>query len=187
MIQLVKWSFHGIEVPMISYEGDLYCVNKALVQMLGCNTNYLQRTLRNNLKEFELLRPSSGWSKEELLNFIRQNKSIFGISRVKEDLNIWSEDEVFTFAFLSRTDRAIQCRTEFRIFLKQHRTISVVSIEQYNKLIEENKQLNTRTTALEEMVMRLVHPMDRAASNAGRTLGAFRGTRDLRDNFKNLH
>lgn len=91
---------------MMDIEGELYCTSKAICGALGVHEETLRSIYNRHTKEFALLSVSNCNAKE----FLQQNRVEFGVKRVRGDMRLWSEDDMLTFAFHSKSDVSLEFR-----------------------------------------------------------------------------
>lgn len=169
-MKLTKWSFAGLEVPMMEDEdGELYCTSKALCGALGVTEGNIRSFYNDNKAEFDSLTVSNRHAKE----FFREHQSVFELKRIRGNIRIWSEDDMLVFAFFLKTPQAREFRRELRLFIKQQARKDTVSREEFMSLLERVKNMELER---EEALPRF----NLAASCAGKTLASFRGTTDFR-------
>jgi hypothetical protein len=121
----------GVYFPMMEgSNGELFTTGPSIEKSLGLTKTMMTKVYRNNQREFEALRVPVGHPKE----FLKEHKSLFGIKRVRADLNIWSADDMLTFAFHSKSEKSIEFRISLRKFIKEHSKKHYVTREQYEEL-----------------------------------------------------
>jgi prophage antirepressor-like protein len=170
-MKLIRWEFLGLCMPMMEDEsGELYCTSKAICEALGINEHALRMIINRNKKEFGSLRVTDRYAKE----FFQANKTEFGIERVRSDIRLWSEDDMLTFAFHSKSDDSLEFRQKLRKFIKLNAKRNCVTVEQF-------EQLKGQFDALCELVKNYIPAANDAASFAGRALRAQRETKPLRE------
>lgn len=169
-MKLVRWEFMGLHMPMMEDgAGELYCTSKAICEALGVDETMLRSTVCRYPKEFSSLSVTNCNAKD----FLRQNRTEFGIVRVRNDIRLWSEDDMFSFAFHSKSENSMEYRKRLRQFLKQHATRNYVSREEFNTIKGELRELK-------EILAQYTPAANHAASCAGKALRAQRDTKPLR-------
>lgn len=183
-MKLVKWKFNSLEVPMIEIEKELYCTSKAICGALNVNLTALTMCYQRNLLEFGSPLDSQNVSLRE---FLKEHKEYLGIKRVKADLNLWSEQQMFLFAVHISSPSSIQFREELWSFIKQHVQVSTVTLDMYRELESRNESLEARLAMQEHMLLEMdaritaiQTPMDQIATHAGKMLCLQKGTKPFR-------
>ena len=97
-MKLVRWTYNNLHIPMMSdSQGELWCTSRQLCGALGLEPKALRELKRRNIEEFEFLSATENGAKE----FLKENKTEFGIRRVRQDITLWSEDDMVTVAILA--------------------------------------------------------------------------------------
>lgn len=193
-MKLVRWQFLGLHMPMMEDEnGELYCTSKAICDALGISYDDLKHITMRHPEEFGNLRVTDCHSKDGGLSlsnlqpknkelrvgnpnakeFFTAHKTEFGIKRVRSDMRLWSEDDMLTFAFHSKSPQSLEFRKQLRRFIKQNATRGYVTQAQFD-------ELKGQMHSLMELVALYVPAANEAASSAGRALQAQKGTKPLR-------
>lgn len=169
-MKLVRWEFMGLHMPMMEDEnGELFCTSKAIYDALGISKDDLDHIVSRHSEEFGSLRLTDCQSKE----FFQKNKAEFGIQRVRSNMRLWSEDDMLTFAFHSKSTLSLEFRTKLRKFIKQNAKRGYVSQDAF-------EQLKGQLSELQQLVLQYLPAANEAASHAGRSLRAHRETKPLR-------
>lgn len=176
-MKLIKWEFNGLIVPMIDIEGDLYCTSKAICSALGVTDNALKQCYRDHGIE---IGESLGCLKEPLRSFLYENKIQLDIKRVRTDINIWSEDQMLTFAFHITSDKAIQFRKDLIVMIKQYAKKDTISRDEYEKLQNEFQDLKHTVGVLVQSIESAQIPMSKIASESGKLLRIHRDVKAFR-------
>jgi hypothetical protein len=150
-------------------DGELYCTSKMLCTALSINEKALQATYLRHKDEFSSTSAANCSAKE----FLLANKVEFGISRVRDDMRLWNEDDMLIFAILSKSTVSKEFRSHLRKFIKENARRGYVTAE-------EHKALAERMSVLEDLVLHAQPALTNAASAAGAALAAQKGTRNLR-------
>lgn len=168
-MKLTRWEFMGLHMPMMEDDrGELYCTSKALCEALGINEGTLRSVYERHKEEF--LSVSICDAKE----FLRQNKVEFGIKRIRSDMRLWSEDDMLTFAFHSKSVQSLEYRKQLRQFIKQNAKRGYVSRDAFENLKGELHEIK-------EFMQKYMLAVDESASHVGKALRAQRETKSLRD------
>lgn len=169
-MKLVRWEFQGLHMPMMEDEGgELYCTSKAICEALGINEATMRWTYNQHKAEFDSLSVGKTNAKE----FFQQNRAEFGIKRVRKDMRLWTEDDMLTFAFHSRSPESLEFRKRLRQFIKQNARRDYVSQEEFESLKGELENMK-------EMVHSLMRIANENASQAGKMLYDQKKSKHLR-------
>jgi len=172
-MKLVHWEFQGLHVPMVEDDNrELYCTSKAICGALGMKEGHLWKITSLHSKELSELSLTNSKAKD----FLQENRIAFGITRMRKDMRIWSEDDMLTFAFHSGSDKSMEFRKNLRQFIKRHAARNYVTQEQY-------QELDDKLGLVLDVVKRYYPAANKTASLAGSMLRAQRETKHLR----NLH
>lgn len=184
-------------------DGELYCTSKAICNALGLSKDALDHIVTRNAEEFGSLRLTNCQSKDDgpslpnlqakdgnlsvtncyskdlsvsnpnAKEFFTAHKTEFGIKRVRSDMRLWSEDDMLTFAFHSKSPQSLEFRKQLRKFIKQNATRGYVTQAQFD-------ELKGQMHSIMELVAMYVPAANEAASSAGKALRAQRSTKPLR-------
>lgn len=179
-MKYVAWEvIPGTYLPMMEDDnGELFGTNKTVCEGLGIKPSTLREFYRTNKEEFESLSVRNVDAKE----FLKANKEDFNIKRVRDDMKIWSEDDMLTFAFLVKSDKGREFRRGLRTFLKKNAIRHYVSVEDHEKL---KSDLNARLASLETLVLQTQRAAEYDASLAGKLLSNHRNTKAFRKTYIN--
>ena len=139
---------------------------------IGLEVGSLRAMIRNNREEFEVPRLSaiSNPAKE----FIVAHRKEFGITRLRDDVILLTEDDYLMACAMSRTDVGRAARKHYVQWQKERARRGYVSMEQFLKLGEELASLRLEMNQLGES-------LKLQASAAGQTLSLHRHTKDIRN------
>lgn len=166
-MRIVNWKFDSLEIVMIEDDqGELYTPSSVLAKALDVTDNDLRYLYNAHKEEYDGLSASRLRAKE----FIKLNKHLLGVRRVREDLHLWSESDMILHAMHSRTQQGRKFRKDLIGFIKQHATRSSVYQEQLDVMRTEIEELRRVVEASGEA-------RNRAASLAGAGLQAHRKTK----------
>jgi hypothetical protein len=168
-VELVRWGFRGLSVPMIAVGSVLVCTNKQIGIGLGCGQNSLWNAYNQHREEMDELRYTNRVPKE----FLTAHKAELGIDRLREDLTLWTEDAMINFAFYIRSPQAVAFRTELRRFVKENRSVNTVPRADHDALRSEFHEFKS-------LVLEAIPSINKTASLAGAALAAQKGIRHLR-------
>src|SRR5690348_769703 len=104
-MKLVRWSFHNFQVPMMEdEEGHLWCTSAALCGALGLNKRTFQTIYLVHKDHFgdHTLRALDPSTKA----FLVEHRDEFGVSRLRGDLRLWSDNDMLWFAAKSNSPAA---------------------------------------------------------------------------------
>ena len=173
-MRLVRWAFNNLHLPMMEdAQGKLYCTNQALTSALGLSPATLRELYAQHKEEFEGACVSSPDAKE----FLQRHKTEFGIRRLREDMHLWSEEDMIVIAVLSRSPIGVEFRRGIVQLVKSNAKRGYVSKEQYDRDLGE---LRGQLQYLMEAVQQSQPALQTAASAAGSALQAQRDTKHLR-------
>lgn len=177
-MKLVKWEFMSLCVPMMEDDaGELYCTSKAIISSLGMTEDQIRRTVSDHKEEFSSLSVRNTHAND----FLRRNKAEFNVQRVRDDMRMWSEDDMLTFAFHSKSSKSLEFRKQLRVFIKQHATKNYVTKAHYNQMeqrhAEELASVHQKLDNVMTYVIQTLPINEKSASLAGTVL---RGRRDAK-------
>jgi hypothetical protein len=98
--------------------GDAYTTTASLAQALGVNERMLKNNYRRNPEDFSptnlsmMLKGPAGTPTGVELDYFRANRSMLNIKRVKEDLVLWPEEDMYVHCTYCKSKQA-------RIFAKK--------------------------------------------------------------------
>lgn len=157
-------------------DGTLYTTGAPLAGALGVTTNNLVFLYNQHRDEFDDARVSTTHANE----FLQQYKEQFGIQRVRQDMHLWTEDDMILFAALSRSDQGKAFRKAMKELVKQQARKTLVTKEYFDtvvaQLVQRNQNLQEQVNALHEAQPHLRH----IAKNAGQMLYEQRFTKPFR-------
>jgi hypothetical protein len=193
-MKLVRWSFQNLHVPMMEDgQGELYCTSRGLCGALNILEDTLRHVYTRHKEEFDSLSVTDCHAKE----FLQENRAEFGVTRVKKDMRLWTEDDMLNFAFYTKSGVARQFRQDLRKFIKANASRHYISMEQYHKLEQELQEKADHAVSLElkladlsevkrelhelkEFVMTNVEVVQKNASQFGRGLNSQKKTKAFR-------
>lgn len=164
---------------MLSIDGDLYITQDNLSRMLEVETKTLSNTFNNRIEEFDGLRSHIMGAND----FIRENKHLLGVKRVRSDMHLWTEDDMLTFAMLVRGNKGRLIRKELKAAIKAHAKCQTVSKEKYDELVQQLYMLKEQINQLHEVIedFKAAQPvLKELASLSGKSLQAQKGTKAIR-------
>jgi hypothetical protein len=165
-MQLIRWSFHNLAIPMIEFDDkELRCTSQALCNALGVSRKTLEHIRHRHPEHVQPVRPPERGAKE----FLQAHRVEFGVERVREDMLLWSVDDMIAVAFYSTSKSALEFTKAVVQLVKREAQRSVITEAQYCELM-------ARVNAVEEARGAL----QTAASAAGVALQAQKGTKHLR-------
>jgi prophage antirepressor-like protein len=168
------WQFQDLTVPMMEDEnGTLFTTGAILASVLGVTDNNLVALYQAHKDEFDDVRVNTTHAND----FLQANKETFGVQRVRQDMHLWSEDDMILFAGLSRTPVGKAFRKEMIKAIKAQARKGFITEEYFDSVVS---QLVTRLTALEEQKQQAASGLNTAASAAGSALAAQRYTKPFR-------
>lgn len=166
-MKLVRWSFHNLHIPLMEADdGTLYCTNQVLTAALGISKTTILKMYSNHKNEFSGLCMTDAHTKE----FFRTHKAEFGISYLRDDMHLWSEDDMILIAVLSRSAAGAEFRRGIVQLIKSNARRETVSREQYEADIAD----------LRGQLQELKDLFENAVSAAGATLQAKKKVKHLR-------
>jgi hypothetical protein len=167
----------GVYFPMMEDEnGDLFTTGPSIEKSLGLTKTIMTKIYRNNKKEFDALRVPIRHPKD----FIKEHKNLFGIKRVRTDLNIWSADDILTFAFHAKSEKSVEFRISLRKFIKEHSKKHYVTREQYEELLEQKDYYQEKFEKLSIVALTEWMPAVKiTGTSAGKSLAAQKKLKSL--------
>jgi hypothetical protein len=155
-----------------------------LADSLGVTAGDLDVSFHTRKEEFDGLRLSSTKAKEAL----EQHREMFGVQRLRQDMHIWSENDMLMHAMIARSSIGRQFRKGLIELIKKSAVIEVPTVQENQNLMEQlrlvradNAIMSERLTALEEVFSWAKPKLQKAASAAGAALSAQRGTKEIRE------
>lgn len=170
-MKYVKWEvIPGTYLPMMEdRQGELFGTNKTVRDGLGLTEESIWKIYNRHKNEFGSFSLSNCPAKE----FFKVNKALFDMKRVRDDIRLWNEDDMLTFAFYAQSDKGLEFRRNLRMFIKENAKRHYVNQADYDLLKADFK-------ALTEFVLRHVPAVNETASLAGRSLAAHKKTKEIR-------
>jgi hypothetical protein len=158
----------GIYFPMMEgSNGELFTTGQAIQSALGLSKQSFQSIYKRNKIEFDSLRATFCCPKE----FLREHKGLFGIKRVRADINIWSSDDMLTFAFHAKTPESLDFRVSLRKFIKEYSKRHYVTKAQYDQLLAERNDYKQKFEKLSVIFISNMTPAIKiAGTSAGKAL-----------------
>ena len=170
----VEWSFQNLSIPMIDIDGTLYCTSQVLADALGVTIGDIRWLYSSRKDEFDGICVST----TNAINFLQENKHLFGVKYLRGDMRLWSENDMILMAVGARSDKGKAFRKNLVAFIKKHAVLSCVSQEKYDELATQVAELQGQVAKLVE-----IQPfLEAAASAAGKALQAQKGIKPLRNN-----
>lgn len=165
-MKLTEWSFNGLSMPMIEdNNGTLYCTTKQLAVALGKTEKHIHDLKKLHEDELVGINPDTIGAK----GFLSANKEELGIKRVRDNMSLWTEDEMILIAMLSRSTVSKEFRRELVKFVKANARRGYVTNEMF-------EIVQGRLENLESLVLPL---LEQQASHAGRTLQDYKSVRQM--------
>lgn len=157
-------------MPMMEGEdGVLYCTTKAVCEGLGIVPRVLDNIRRRHADELSDLRSTNCGSKD----FLLQNKDALGLERVRNDMRLWTEDDMLMFAIYSRSGIAKDFRRSLIQFIKENARKGYVPGDVHART-------EARLSAIEEILASAGFALSQNASTAGKLLNQQKDTKRLR-------
>jgi prophage antirepressor-like protein len=171
------WQFQNLNVPMMENGSDtLYTTTQVLAGVLGVTANNLVALYHLHKDEFDDARVNTLHANE----FLQQHKEQFGVRRVRQDMHLWTEDDMILFAALSRSDQGKAFRKAMKELVKQQARKTLITKEYFDNvvspLVQQNQALQARVDTIEEAQPHLKH----IAKTAGQMLYDQRFTKPFR-------
>lgn len=148
-MDLVKYVLCDIEIMMVDIGGVLYCSTPQLEKVFGIERNNLTRLVNKYPQDFSNVRCSSLTSSDEHRKEMLEG---LGLSRLRKDTRLWSEDDVIGITWLVRSDIARKCRAEFKEILKQHCSKRFITRDVFDDVVTKNYHLAAQMESLVEVV-----------------------------------
>jgi len=178
-MKVIKWQFESLEVPMIDIDGNLCCTSKAICSALGVTLNTIKLCYQNHRDE---IGNSLEGLNDTLRDFLYSNKVELGIKRVKSDINIWSEDQMITFACHIKSKKAVQFRKDLITMIKQHAKKDTITLEMYQNLEAKFENLQHSFNVVIQKIEAVQTPMSKIASESGKLLRMQKDVKAFRTN-----
>jgi hypothetical protein len=168
-MKYVEWQFRSLVVPMIlGDDGVLYTTSKAICAGLGIHPKSLMNMYKGSNK-YSNIRVTRDDLKEMFLN----HREGFGITRFKEDLRIWTENDMIKFAARATSEAADDFMEGVIELVKANAKVGHVTKEEHNKLLEGFNELKATVLEMQKV-------LTEAASHAGRELNQHKKIRNLK-------
>jgi len=174
-MRLFHWQFDTLVVPMMEDEsGTLYTTSSVLAHALGVTENNLVYLYQAHPDEFDGARVSTTHAN----SFFQQNMEEFGIQRVRQDIHLWTENDMILFAALSRSDQGKEFRKQMVQLVKQQARKTLITKEQFDAIVGE---LMVRINELEKAQQDAQPHLNATASAAGSALAHQRYIKPFRN------
>lgn len=166
-MKMIVWEFNGLKVPMVEDSaGELFCTTKQLAEALQTTESHVRRIKDRHSDEFDGLSKTNCLAKD----FLARNKSEFGIKRLREDVLIWSEDDMIMAAILIKSPVGKEFRKDLRKFVKANAMRGMVPVELVNRLIAETQEARAETAEMRSEFVALKEYLEASASLSGKAL-----------------
>jgi hypothetical protein len=194
--QFASYKLFDIDFAIIALPpDDAVTTTPMLASALDVETQTIWRNFDRNPTLFNPVRCTSSTRNalhESIIGLVREHKDSFGVKRVRKDMVLWTETDMYVHCQLSRSPRAAQFILHNAQHLKEWRRANIPlgapSQEQLKQLMAENEELraaltalSTQFTELREQVQILSAPLQQQASAAGQTLSLHRHTKGVRN------
>lgn len=179
--QFVMMTINNLQIPMIRINGNHYITQKTLEKLLGVKGATIRKTFLTRRDEFDGLSVDIINAKD----FIREHKHLLSVKRVRDDMHLWSEHDMLSFAMLVRGPRGRELRSELIQFIKDNAGYDMVPKEEYDRALSRVTNLEKELTELREEVRMLRPALKELAKLSGQSLRMQKDTKNLRNNFPN--
>ena len=167
----VRWDFQGLHVPMMEdSNGNLYCTFKQLSDALQCPEATIRAMRRRRANEFSGFCVSKCNAISDIREFLEQNRIEFGLRYVRDDMAIWTEDDMIMAAVMIKNTVGKEFRKNLVKFIKENARKGYV----------HESEFNSRMTEMNQKIDNLAAYLNANASEAGRKLNAQKQTKHLR-------
>jgi prophage antirepressor-like protein len=164
------WQFQDLNIPMMLDDNrTLYTTTPILASALGVDEGTLRQIYQRHQDEFD----GNCVTDSDAISFLSENRKTYGLTYVRGDMHLWSEDDMILFAGLSRTPVGKAFRKEMVKAIKAQARKGLVTEEYFDSVVS---QLLARVSVVEAAQPAL----DRAASAAGTMLQAQKHTKGFR-------
>lgn len=195
----VNLTVNNTTIPMLSIDGVLHVFNQQLCDMMGVTENALRKLYFCRKGDFD----GNCITKSNAIDYLKNNRDVFGLKYVRGDMKMWSEDDMFLFIMFARGVNNKALRKELLAVIKQHSVREEITKSEYvkglqriadealaDKAIAQNELKETKAmlSAFESrlsLLEDLFSFVDGAASNAGKTLRAHRMVKGLKEGVTN--
>lgn len=169
-MKYVAWQFRSLVVPMImGDDGVLYTTSKAICAGLGIDKISLIHIYGRAPSRFSALSMTQSHTKESF----REYRKEFGIVRLRDDMRIWTENDMIRFAACATSEAAEDFMQGVIELVKANAKVGSVSQEEYQTLQQEVRDIKNTLQEMQQV-------MNEAASFAGKELNLHKKTRNLR-------
>jgi hypothetical protein len=121
-------------------DGQVLTTTAALSAALGINEQTLLKNYHQHKHRFIGLSITDSNTKGEALNLIRSNRASFHSKRIRNDMHLWCEEDIYTHCWLSNSPRAV----EFMQYTARH----LREWRQKNIPLNYQQQINTLQEAV---------------------------------------
>lgn len=194
MIKIVHWKFHNLVIPMLKIGGILYSTYHMLASALEVTPDDLRMIRNTRPDEFDGIRLGDLSAKyPSVKNVYANNKGLFGIERLRDDMHIPTEDDMLSFGFAIRSSIGKEFRKGLKELIKKHASIDVPTVQENEQLIQQLNEtaealriekkrtgtLENRVSALEEIIEWAKPFIEAIGSANGKGLQAQKGIKRL--------
>lgn len=166
----IAWRFRSLVVPMImGNDGVLYTTSKAICAGLGIEATSLMHIYGRAPSRFSTLTMTQSHAKE---TFVEHRKE-FGIVRLREDMRVWTENDMIRFAACATSEAAEDFMQGVIELVKANAKIGSVTKEEHESLQQEVRDIKNTLSEMQQV-------LNDAASFAGKELNLHKKTRSLR-------
>ena len=172
--QFVLVTINNLQIPMIRLGKESYITQGALTKLLNITPSTLRRTYQRRRDEFEGLCVDS----MNAIEFLKENKELFGLNYVRGDMHLWSKHDMLVFAMLVRGPRGIELRKELVRFIEDNAVEDTISRAEYENTVG---RLEEQVVSLREELEMVMPALKAWAEISGKSLQMQKETKHLRD------
>jgi hypothetical protein len=161
--QYTEYTFLGVTFSAIVLpDTQIVTTTAALAVALDTPAKVLRGNYQKNAHMFNPLRASLSGPKE-IRELLRRHGESFGVQRIREDLLLWTEEDIYMHCHLSRSERAAQFMQHNVRFLREWRVANIplnaIPPERFAQLEATCGELQARLDKIERLP-----PIDGTAS-----------------------
>jgi len=170
-MKLTVWTFKDLSMPMMEDDrGILYCTTKVLCDGLYLSEEAVKKIYSRHSDEFGCLTVTNSPYKD----FMVQNKDVFGMKRIRDNMRMWTESDMLMFAILSKSGVSKDFRRQLIQFIKENARRGYVTQDVYQRTM-------ARLDNVERALMAAGFALGQNASSAGALLNQQKKSKAVRN------
>jgi len=169
-------------------DGELYCTSKQLCTALGITEEAIWKIYERHKEELSALSLTKRQPKnvdsdktgDRILRFLKENRTEFGIQRLRKSMRLWTAKDMFIIAVYSQSAVSKEFRNQLWNFVRHHAQVTYVTREEFQLLEKQNQQLAEQVRQLTAILTEAQPGLQQQASAAGTALRAQKSIKHLR-------